>query len=489
MLKDCNKLYNMDPIIINDPTIVSFYNENTNIDIVSINHIFIDILKKLSTNLNETLTNNINHKILSMLTELGKDISSLKQDVASQLQSTKHEYIENMKLTLSNYLLTNNEKTQNIIDKNTDIMITKTANILNEIIPKHHFTLHSTINETIKQLHSSILTDTNKLINSINKDDNTITEFISNIDSKFNTLITNIQQPIFSCIQQNDDRTASTIQSMRDKLVSQQTSQDKLHGDLYEFLNKYKHNSSSKGNVSEHELYCILQEIFHNDEIIDCSAETATCDYKVNRLNPNNPTILFENKDYAKTVSTDEIKKFERDIALQKHHGIFISQNSNITFKNPYQIDIINNLIHIYLPNTKYNVEKIRVAVNIIDHLSVTLNQIKLTQETTNTTIQIDESDINDLLALFNDFNTQKAQIIATIQSSNKTILDQLENLQINAVKKLLNKNNLSNDDIIQCPYCNKHDNSKGKASFSAHMRQCVLNPNKVSKASGKNSK
>jgi hypothetical protein len=443
----------MNPIIINDSTIISFYNENTNIDIVSINHIFIDILKKLSTNLNETLTNNINHKILSTLSDLSKDILSLKQDVASQLQSTKNDYIENVKLTLSNYLLTNNEKTQHIMDKNTDVMITKTTNIINEIIPKHHSTLHSTIDETIKLLHSSILIDTNKLINSINKDDKTITEFVSNIDSKFNGLITNIQQPIFSCIQQNDDRTSSTIQSMRDKLVSQQTSQDKLNGELYEFLNKYKHNSSSKGNVSEHELYCILQEIFHNDEIIDCSTETATCDYKVNRLNPNKPTILFENKDYAKTVSTDEIKKFERDVALQKHHGIFISQNSNITFKDSYQIDIINNLIHIYLPNTKYNVEKIRVAINIIDNLSLTLNQIKLTQETTNTTIQIDESDLNELLVLFNDFNTQKALIISTIQSSNKTILDQLENLQINAIKKLLNKNSLTNDDIVLCPY------------------------------------
>ena len=479
----------MEPIIINDATIVSFYNENTNIDIVSINHIFIDILKKLSTNLNETLTNNINHKILSTLTDLSKDISSLKQDIASQLHSTKNDYIENIKLTLSHYLLTNNEKTQHIMDKNTDIMIAKTSNIINEIIPKHHSTLHSTIYETIKQLHTYILTDTNKLINSINKDDKTINDFVSNIDTKFNSLITNIQQPIFSCIQQNDDRTASTIQSMRDKLVSQQSSQDKLHGDLYDFLNKYKHNSSSKGNVSEHELYCILQEIFHNDEILDCSTETATCDYKVNRLNPNKPTILFENKDYAKTVSTDEIKKFERDIALQKHHGIFVSQNSNITFKESYQIDIINNLIHIYLPNTKYNVDKIRVAVNIIDNLSVTLNQIKLTQENTNTTIQIDENDLNDLLALFNDFNIQKAKIIATIHSSNKIILDQLENLQINAIKKILNKNNLTNDNIMLCPYCNNHDNSKGKASFSAHMRQCPSKPDKGSKASSKNSK
>lgn len=479
----------MEPIIINDESIISFYNDNPNIDIVNINHIFIDILKTLSTNLNEKLTNNINNKILSALTDISKDILSLKQDLSSQLQTTKNEYIENVKLTLSNHLLTNNEKTQHIIEKNTDILLTKTSNIINEIMPKHHSNFHSTFDETLKQLQISILNDTNKLINSMNKDEKTITEFISNIDSKFNALINNIQQPIFSCIQQTDERTSSTIQSLRDKLVSQQTSQDKLNNDLYEFLNKYKHNSSSKGNVSEHELYCILQEIFCNDEIIDCSTETATCDYKVNRLNPNKPTILFENKDYSKSVSTDEIKKFERDLNIQKHHGIFISQNSNITYKEPYQIDIIDNLIHIYLPNTKYNIEKIRVAVNIIDSLSTTLNQIKLTQENTNTTIQIDENDLNELLSLFNDFNTQKAQLISTIQSSNKTILEQIENLQIGAIKKILNKNSLTNDEIMICQYCNIFDNSKGKASFSAHMRQCKINPNKASKTLSKNTK
>lgn len=471
----------MEPIILNDHTIISFYKENPNIDIVSINLTFIDILKKLSTNLNETLTNNVNHKILSTLNDLSKDILSLKQDIAnqisSQLQITKNDYIENIKLILSNNSLTNNEKTQNIIEKNTDLMITKTTNIINEIIPKHHSTLHSEFNETIKLLHSSILTDTNKLIDTLNKDDKTITEFIGNIDTKFNQLILNIQQPLFSCIQKNDDRTTSNIQIIRDKLTTQQLTQDRLNTDLHEFLNKYKHNSSSKGNVSEHELNCILQHIFPTDEIIDCSGETATCDYKVNRLNPNKPTILFENKDYSRSVTTDEIKKFERDISLQKQHGIFISQNSNITFKEPFQIDIINNLIHIYLPNTKYNLEKIKVAVEIIDNLSNTLNNLKKLHIDTNNTIHIDKSDLDELLLIFNNFNTQKTSIIDTIRTSNKLILDKIESLQIDAIKNLLNKKGLIlNDEDFKCKYCNVFS-GKNKASLGAHIRSCKANP------------
>jgi ligand-binding sensor domain-containing protein len=57
------------------------------------------------------------------------------------------------------------------------------------------------------------------------------------------------------------------------------------------------------------------------------------------RKNKDKPTILFENKDYNRNVSTDEILKFERDIQKQQHHGIFISQKTPITFKDNFQID------------------------------------------------------------------------------------------------------------------------------------------------------
>ena len=70
-------------IVITDETILSFYRENPKIDIVSMNHVFIDILKKLSTNLNETLVNSVNTKILNSLTELSTSITTIKHDVSN----------------------------------------------------------------------------------------------------------------------------------------------------------------------------------------------------------------------------------------------------------------------------------------------------------------------------------------------------------------------------------------------------------------------
>ena len=465
-----------DQIVVKDQTIIAFYKENPNLNFVTMNHIFIDILKKLSTNLNETITNNINHKILSTLTDLSKDIMGFKQDIITKLHETKKDYIDNVRLILENSAMTTSDKIQTILEKNSDIIVTKTTSIINEIVPRHNDKFFNQIEVSIKSLYESLNQDTNKLIENINKDDKNITDFVNNIDSKFNTMIVNMQQPIFSFIQSSEERTSSNVQQMRDKIVSQQSTQESLNNGIHEFLNKYKHNSSSKGNVSEYELYSILQNIFPSDEIIDCSSESATCDYRVNRLNPNKPAILFENKDYSRSVTTEEIKKFERDLKQQKLHGIFISHKSNITYKEPFQIDIIDNLIHIYLPNTEYNIEKIKIAVEIIDTLSTKLIHISDVQAET-TTINITKDDIDELVEMFNDFNTQKSSIIETIKTSNKQILDKLENMQINSVKKILNKNGVfQSDDDFKCKHCNAFT-GKNKASLGAHIRNCKFNP------------
>lgn len=461
-------------ILIKDKTIIAFYNDNPNLNIVDMNLIFIDILKKLSTNLNETLTNTINHKILSTLSELSKDIFNFKQDVSTKLHDTKKEYIDNIKLILDNSTMSANDKIQNILEKNNETIVNKTTSIINDVIPKNNEKVFTLIDNSIKSLHESINHDTHLLIENINKDDKSITEFVNNIDNKFNTMITNLQQPIFSFIQSSEERTNNNVQQIRDKIITQQLAQETLNNGMQEFLNKYKHNSSSKGNVSESQLYSILQAIFPCDEIIDCSTETASCDYRVNRLNNTRPTILFENKDYSRSVTTEEIKKFERDLNLKKQHGIFISQKSNITFKEPFQIDIINNIIHIYIPNAEYNIDKIKIAVEIIDSLSSKISNLNQTQ---NETININKDDIDELIEAFNDFNTQKLSLIETIKSNNKLILDKIETMQLNVIKKILNKNGFFHtDEDFRCKHCTTFI-GKNKASLGAHVRNCKANP------------
>jgi len=461
-------------ITITDETIVSFYKTNTNLDIVSMNHIFIEILKNLSTNLSSTINSTINSKILSLVTDIHSNLSSIKSDIIIKLHESKKEYIEDVKTILSNNSLTNNEKLNALIEKNNDTLITKTTLIVNDVIPKSQDKNYLQIEGCIKSFCNTITQDTTKLLEISNKDDVKIKSVVDNIDNQFNKMISTIQQPIFTFIQSSEERTNSGIQQVREHLSLQQQTQQKLTNELNDFLNKYKNNSSSKGNISEAELYYIIQSIMPSDEIVKVGTDTATCDFKVNRIDKNKPTILFENKDYSRSVTTDEIKKFERDLQLQKNHGIFVSQKSPITFKQNFQIDIINGLIHIYIPNAEYDSNKIKVAVDIIDNLSSKLQNISNTSQDE---YSVSKEDMEEIIEEYRVFVSQKLQMIETIKNINKQLLDKMEEIQLPKLKKLFIKiGNIENDNDFKCNFCNTWS-GKNKASLAAHVRNCKSNP------------
>jgi len=461
-------------ITITDETIVSFYKTNTNLDIVSMNHIFIEILKKLSTNLSSTINSTVNSKILSLVTDIHSNLSSIKSDIIIKLHESKKEYIEDVKTILSNNSLTNNEKLNALIEKNNDTLLTKTTLIVNDVIPKSQDKNYLQIEGCIKSFCNTITQDTTKLLEISNKDDVKIKSVVDNIDNQFNKMISTIQQPIFTFIQSSEERTNSGIQQVREHLSLQQQTQQKLTNELNDFLNKYKNNSSSKGNISEAELYYIIQSIMPSDEIVKVGTDTATCDFKVNRIDKNKPTILFENKDYSRSVTTDEIKKFERDLQLQKNHGIFVSQKSPITFKQNFQIDIINGLIHIYIPNAEYDSNKIKVAVDIIDNLSSKLQNISNTSQDE---YSVSKEDMEEIIEEYRVFVSQKLQMIETIKNINKQLLDKMEEIQLPKLKKLFIKiGNIENDNDFKCNFCNTWS-GKNKASLAAHVRNCKFNP------------
>ena len=478
-------------ITITDEVIVSYYRENPNIDIVTMNHIFIDILKSLSSNLSTTINSTVNSKILSIVSDIDKNITLMKSDILLKFHESKKEYIEDLKTILYNNFSSNNEKMNSnissnfekmnlIIEKSNELLTAKIKTIINEIIPKSQEINFLQIESCIKSVCSAIASDTNKLLeivnkqNNPNKDNTLIQSFLDNVDSTLTKTLSTIQQPIFSSIQSSEERTTKGMQQIKENLVLQQSIQETLRVEMQDFLNKYKNSSQFKGNVAEIELQHMLLSIMPSDEIIRVSNDTATCDLKVNRKDQSKPSILFESKNYTnKSVTTAEVKKFERDVQLQKCHGIFISQESPITFKDNYQIDVINGLIHVYIPNANYDIEKIKIAIDIIDNLSFKLNS--LTKETDDE-YSISKEDLDDISEEYRIFGIQKSQMLDTIKLVNKQLIDKLEEIQLPKIKKFLMKlGNIENDNDFKCAICNNWC-GKNKASLGAHIRNCKQN-------------
>ena len=444
----------MNSITISNEKVLSFYKENPSIDITAINLVFIDILKQLSTNLSETLGNTVTSQILNIVSDIKTDIQQLGTSTTLQLHDIKKQYIDDIKLVLSNTEYTNQEKINHNLEKNMENLVAK----INEIIPKSQDHTYKQIEQCIKSHCETISQSTNKILQIREQDTNTSDEeLISNIEKSVSATIGSLQQNIFSCIQQ-----------LNDKMTLQKQVQDTLNTELTTFLNKYKTNSSVKGAVSEVELYHMLQQLAPSDEIIRCSSEPNTCDIRLNRKNNSLPTILFESKDYAASVNSDEVAKFERDLQLQKCHGIFVSQNSPITFKENYHIDIINGLIHLYIPNANYDIDKLKVAIHVIDNLSERLALLNTSDETF---IKICQEDFDALKEDFKKFAIKKNEMIETIRTITKQLIDKLEDIQLPVLKRLTG--NMENTGIgIPCTLCNNFW-AKNKASLAAHTKKC----------------
>ena len=468
-------------IIIKDETIISYYRENEHIDIITMNHILIDILKNLSSDLTKTINTTINSKILSVVENIDKSISLMKSDILLKFYETKKDYIEDIKNIVYSNILSNNEKINTSIEKMNEHFISKLTTMFNELIPKSQEGIYSQIETSIKNFSSSIIQDTSKLIEITNKIDNTtkndglIKTFIDNIDNHLTKMFSTIQQPIFNSIQSSEERTTSGIQQIKENVLLNNSVQETLRNEMKDFLNKYKNNSQFKGNIAEVELQHMLLSIMPSDEIIKVSSDTATCDFKVNRKDSNKPSILFENKYYKnRSANTDEVKKFERDIQLQKNHGVFISQESPITYKDNFQIDIINGLIHVYIPNANYDVEKIKIAIDIIDNLSLKLNALSSNLDDE---YSLSKEDLDELTEEYRLFGIQKSQMLDTIKLVNKQLTDKLEEIQLPRFKKFLMKlGNIENDNDFRCSFCNNWC-GKNKASLGAHIRNCKFNP------------
>ena len=173
------------------------------------------------------------------------------------------------------------------------------------------------------------------------------------------------------------------------------------------------------------------------------------------------------------------MRKFERDIQLQKKHGIFLSQNSPITFKSDFHIDIINGLILVYVPNAEYDLNKIKVAIDIVDKLSIYVSELvsKTDKEVKEQHQIMSNRDLTAIIKEFTEFGIKKMEAIDMLKMMSKQMIEKLEEMQMPNLNKFLMGTGQYKSDKMLCQFCGVF-NGKNKSSLSAHMRNCYENPN-----------
>ena len=237
---------------------------------------------------------------------------------------------------------------------------------------------------------------------------------------------------------------------------------------LNNLLNRFE-NSSAKGKMSENLVLNTLKDMYPNAEIYSVGQTKETCDIMLVRN--NKPKILVENKDWRRPVIQEEVKKFMRDIELQKCCGLFLSQNTTITTKDNFEINVHDGNVLVYVHCANNDPEKIKIALDIIDAFFNTLKLLEeesCSEENMNT---ISKEVTDHINAEYQNFLSKKNKTIKMAKEFIQTLVKQIEEFTIPSLETyLLSKYSLSSSKFV-CEYCGFV--GKSQQSKSAHMRGC----------------
>ena len=96
--------------------------------------------------------------------------------------------------------------------------------------------------------------------------------------------------------------------------------------------------------------------------------------------------------------------------------SVFVSQNSGISSKPNYHIDYFNGNMIIYIQNTDYSSERIKIAIDIIDNLSSKLQDFNKQNDENS----IPTSVLNDINKEYQLFISQKEALIGVYKDCQK---------------------------------------------------------------------
>lgn len=469
-------------ITLQNKRIYDFYEQHKNIDIEDMNIILIEILEKLYKDSETTLNASVSRQLLDNVKSLQSQINTFS-DSFSKMQNEvnmnfvlkftefKKEYMEDIKMIINS---NTSDKIAPLFEKYNETLQDKTKILINDIIPKSQDSTKKDIIDFMRTLQESIFKDFENLSNQqINSE--TLNNFITKIDDKFSKTLVNTQGVLSSIVSSTENRITTQIGEIKNISTLNNATQNQVYTNLNEMLKKME-NSSIKGKISENLLLGVIQSLYPIAQIDTVAGTKETGDIMLTRRDKT--TVLFENKNYDINVGKSEIDKFYRDVDVQNCNGILLSQKTAIVNKNNYEIEIYNGKIVLFLHNVNYDPDKIKTAVDIIDHF-----QDLLLETSTNNgdleTIELSKEKLEEINVEYNSFVLNKLNLIKTLKEYNQKVLLQVENFKMPNLEIVLNKNfanSLASNKEV-CEHCGYK--AKNSRALIAHLRACGENKEK----------
>jgi hypothetical protein len=406
-------------LIIHNKKVFDFYNENKHLCFEEMSCLMVDLLEKLSISTDTSFNKTLGEKVLMSINSLNTHVQNIDKIFEIKFDYFKKEYTKELNTILTTV---HDDKITQVLKDYNESLQDKTKILFNEIFPKN--------NELI----------TNNIRNSF-----------SNFDTIINSTEARIQHTL--------NEKLSDIQSIG-------ITQNKIAENVTAIINKFN-NSSSKGNFSENSLMDVLTFLYPYGNLEHVGNKLSNSgDIHLNRKDKTK--IIFENKEYEKTVVQAEVDKFINNVVLNECDGIMLSQSSQIIFKDDFEINFNGDSILVYICNVNYDISKIRTAISIIDHLKEKKEIIKKQQHS----IILSQDEIDIINKEYNILLNQKKIIIKTLTDCFNKNIEEIRQLRVPGLEFILQKQyGIKLSDEEYCPHCQKL--CKNKAGVSAHLKSC----------------
>lgn len=462
-------------ITIQNKEIYDFYQEH-DLDFESMNIAFLEILKKLYSDRDNSLNTSLATKILENISLLNSNFQSIQDkqresinEISLKLNDSRKQYMEDIKLIMTSNSV---EYISPLIKEANSALLDKTSLLIQENLPKNNESLSKLIESNHKLLHSHITTETTKLLSS-SLDIKSIEDFLSKINQSMNqsqhtltTLISSSENRIETKINDNERKMNEMKQLFTEKFTEHSSTQTTLQNNIAEVLKKFE-KSSTKGNISEHIIQNILLSLYPSAQVDHVGNEQKeTGDILL--IRENKPKILIENKDHeSKNVPKPDVDKFIRDCDFQDCCGIMLAQHRGIANKEHFEIQVHNGNILLYVHHVNFDTEKIKTAIDIVENFKVKLDEISQNEHE----YSIEKDLLEEINREFALYATQRLNMIRTIKDFSDKMTLSLNELKMPSLEKYLSCHFAlsSNQTENICPDCG----TIVKKSIKQHLRYC----------------
>jgi len=441
--------------------------------------LFIDFIEKLTENINASLNTTMFMSLFDNVKQLQTQVDGMSRlqsehnsSLALKLADFKRDYIEEIKLVLSTNV---SDKIAPLIREQNSILMDKTNILLNDVLPKSNDHLSKQLTSTIKDMQKTIVDDTHKFLSGSTISPQSLQDFVNTLDTK-------LSASLFSSQAQTEKRIDTSIREIKTssdtnlgiiKELSSASNQiaSNLTHSVSEMLKKME-NSSVKGKISENILFNTLVSLYPCAQIDSVGTTKETGDIIMTRK--DRPRILIENKNWDKNVVQEEVKKFLHDIEQQNCCGLFLAQNYGIANKEDFEINIHNGNVLVYVHQAKNDSDKIKIAVSIIDHLKMRLDQLS-----DNSVVgggggadTISKERLDNINQEYQAFVSQKLAMIRYVRDFQSKLCKMIEEVRLPNLEEYLSTRYASSSSKYVCQFCEAFQ-AKNQQALSAHHRGC----------------